>query len=70
MGRRGADGRKALKGLLKLIDDTPGWSWAKGGHGYKIRTPDNTPIFTASTPSDHRAIRNIRAQLRQHGLTC
>jgi hypothetical protein len=70
MGSRKADGKKTLARLLRLVDRTDGWSWEHGGHGYKIRTPDNVPIFTACTPSDHRAILNIRAQLRRHGLNC
>lgn len=46
-----------------------GWSVAKTrGNHVKWVSPTGAVVFSASTPSDHRAIYNIRAQLRRHGL--
>lgn len=38
----------------------------RGGH-WKVTTP-NGPVFMASTPSDHRAMRNDLARLRRRGV--
>jgi len=39
----------------------------KKGH-FKVLIPDGGIVITASTPTDHRAIKNILAQLRRGGL--
>lgn len=46
-----------------------GWTVVKtnGGH-LKWTSPTGMAIFSASTPSDARAVRNIRSLLRRNGL--
>jgi predicted RNA binding protein YcfA (HicA-like mRNA interferase family) len=41
----------------------------RGGHVRISHPLMNGPVFAASTPSDHRAIRNVRALIRRkmHG---
>jgi hypothetical protein len=68
MARRGSDLKRAIDEMLKVVAATPGWSYSPGAHSWKIRTPDNTPIFISKTPSDYRGVRNVRAQLIRHGL--
>lgn len=36
---------------------------------YRWRGPQGQLVFSASTPSDRRAIKNLRALLRREGLT-
>jgi hypothetical protein len=46
-----------------------GWqvSITNGGH-LKFVSPTGTVLFTSSTPSDWRAWKNFRSQLRRQGL--
>lgn len=46
-----------------------GWRIIEGRH-LKWLPPDREAgiVVTARTPSDHRAIKNIEAELRRHGL--
>jgi hypothetical protein len=39
----------------------------QGGH-FKWSPPIGRIIYTSSTPSDHRAMRNVRADLKREGL--
>lgn len=39
-----------------------------GSNHLRWRSPEGKPVFSASTPSDHRAIKNIRSMLRRNGL--
>lgn len=62
-------GKKDLKDLMRRARDA-GWTvkLTKGGH-LKFIPPDNgVPVFTGSTPSDHRAYHNLCAMLRRKGL--
>jgi len=48
-----------------------GWCVERTGGGHmRFRSPDPTApfIITSSTPSDQRAVRNMRAMLRRAGL--
>ncbi|TXH11168.1 MAG: hypothetical protein E6R04_03140 [Spirochaetes bacterium] len=60
---------------LKVIIDTArrqGWAVRKSRrrNHWKFVSPDTSvpPVHTASTPGDRRAVRNILAILRRHGL--
>lgn len=57
--------RKKLRDLTDFAM-TQGWtiSHTNGGH-LRFSKPGLPPIFTSSTPSDYRAERNMRAQLRR-----
>jgi hypothetical protein len=39
-----------------------------GSKHYQVRLPNGRTVFMPSTPSDHRSIPNVRAQLRRAGL--
>lgn len=39
----------------------------KSGH-WQVRVPGGAIVVTGSTPSDHRAVKNFRAQLRRAGI--
>jgi hypothetical protein len=60
---------KEIKQLVRKLEQQ-GWRVELGGGGhYKAFPPDVTkPMVTfASTPSDHRALRNIISMLRRSG---
>jgi predicted RNA binding protein YcfA (HicA-like mRNA interferase family) len=59
---------KELAVLIKQAEKQ-GWQveYTKGGH-YKWITPRGNFFFSASTPSDPRAIDNIKRDLRVNGL--
>ena len=52
--------RKDLRELLKQL---PGWEAAptKGQHVKLVHTATGAKVFCASTPSDHRAVKNTLA---------
>lgn len=45
-----------------------GWTWERRGSHQALRSPSGEAIFMASTPSDRRTLRNIKATLRRHGM--
>ncbi len=50
---------------------TAGWRVERtGGNHVRLLSPDRSvpPVITSSTPSDPRAIKNLRAMLRRYGL--
>lgn len=51
------------------IAEAQGWivTMRRSRH-LKWTAPDGWSYFSASTPSDHRAIKNLRAALVRHGL--
>lgn len=54
--------------LLDRLAQIPGWHVVKRKRGhYKITGPRGVLYFTSSTPSDWRAVRNLRSDLRQRG---
>ncbi len=64
-----SDGQEIHR-LMKLAQDQ-GWRVEKqaGGHwGFFPKDKRRKPVFTGGTPSDHRAMKNFRAQLRRAGL--
>ncbi|APQ10976.1 hypothetical protein BJP27_05480 [Pseudomonas oryzihabitans] len=58
-------GKKHLRALVAFALGE-GWvvTRTQGGH-LRFTKTGYAPIFTSSTPSDHRAGRNARAQLRR-----
>jgi hypothetical protein len=56
--------RRELEEMLAV--EAPGSTLVKtnGGH-IRITLPSGVPVFCASTPSDNRAFRNIRAVIRR-----
>jgi len=70
---RGGKRRISHKSLKKLAKkaEAQGWivTFTKGGHLQFIPPdPDKSIVTTSSTPSDHRAIKNIESALRRSGL--
>jgi len=57
----------------KVLEKARDQGWrvdrTKKGH-WRFLSPDRTqpPIYFSGTPSDHRSIRNLVAQLRRAGL--
>lgn len=45
-----------------------GWEVLASGRHLKWVSPDGKPIFSARTPSDHRAVRNHLALMRRAGF--
>jgi hypothetical protein len=46
-----------------------GWRVTRTGGGHlRWTSPTGAPVFSGSTLSDHRALRNIEMQLRKHGF--
>ena len=59
------DGLRAMAALARRL----GWQVTPTRSGHLAwRSPDGTVVYTPSTPSDYRAIRNARARLRRAGL--
>lgn len=56
---------------LKTLAENQGWdvSLTSGGH-LRWDPPDKRfrPVFSASTPSDYRALNNIKSRLKRAGL--
>jgi hypothetical protein len=59
---------KELRALLTLAENQ-GWrvTMTQKNH-YKLVAPNGKVVFTSSTPSDSRAIKNIERDLRSGGL--
>ena len=59
---------KELRSLLNIATDQ-GWKIerAKNNH-IKLLAPNGKIVFVSSTPSDHRALENIKRDLRVNGL--
>lgn len=56
---------------IKRIAEAQGWTVfrTKGGHYRWVPPRRDVPfVVTASTPSDSRAVKNIKARLRKAGL--
>jgi hypothetical protein len=60
------DVRKDIRALAKLLE-RQGWTVEIRDHVKWIPPDGVDPVFSGSTPSDHRAMRNIRAKLRRRG---
>lgn len=58
--------QKDLRQLLRRVDRL-GWTIQQGGSHLKVIGPNGAFVTVPSTPSDWRAIRNCRAQLRRAG---
>jgi predicted RNA binding protein YcfA (HicA-like mRNA interferase family) len=58
--------RHDLRQLLRAAE-ARGWRvelTRRGGH-VRLTHPDGTIVVTGSTPSDHRALANLKAQMRR-----
>lgn len=63
--------RKAQREVDELVATAvlQGWTSRSGGKHYVLRSPDGVSTVTVSkTPSDFRAVLNIRADLRRAGV--
>ena len=61
--------KKDMAKLVKKVDATPGWRVEDRQDCWMCYSPNNGPIVNAhKTPSDHRAIKNTLARLRQAGF--
>lgn len=62
--------RKRVSSLQELIDrlQDEGWkvTYTGGGH-LKMRSPTGAVVFTGSSPSDRRSIRNTVRDLKRAG---
>lgn len=61
---------KELKVVVKLAEGQ-GWTVRRthGGHIQFVPSDPTAPlVVSSSTPSDHRTMRNLKAQLRRSGL--
>lgn len=69
-GARRTTRNKELQKLMKLARQQ-GWlvEGTKGGH-FRFVPPDSSKpaVISSGTPSDHRSMLNLRAQLRRSGL--
>ena len=62
---------KVHRDLRPLVEAAlgAGWEVTKTGSGHlRFKSPTGALVFTGSTPSDHRAVENVRALLRNAGL--
>lgn len=61
--------KNEIKAIIRMAQ-AQGWVITKtnGGH-LRWTAPTGGFVFTASTPSDNRAIKNIMRDLRAYGLT-
>ena len=59
--------KRDLKQVIAACERA-GWVVTKTGGGHwRFRAPQGVLVFTGSTPSDPRAIANLRARLRREG---
>lgn len=65
----GRDAKKAIKDLRDLAEDQ-GWQVKFTGGGHIRWMPPNSTVMvhTTSTPSDYRALENLKRDLRKAGL--
>lgn len=54
--------------LMRAITEAGGIVERRRSNHYKITLPDGAVYFTGGTPSDHRARKNMVADLRKLGL--
>lgn len=54
--------------LLERAKDAGAVVGLTGSGHWRITTPDGKRLFVSQTPSDHRAVINLRAELRRAGL--
>ncbi len=58
-----SNARKFVRSLQR-----EGWSWEYNGSGHiKLTSPEGMKLTMAATPSDQRALKNVRAQVRRIG---
>jgi hypothetical protein len=65
------DSRQEELQRLIVLARSQGWSVERteSGHiGFYPADASKSPVHTGTTPSDHRALKNLRAQLRRAGL--
>lgn len=54
---------------LREIAEGQGWVVTIRNNGHLAWTsPSGAKVYTSATPSDHRAVQNIKRDLRKYGL--
>lgn len=66
--RRNMAINKDMQLLMKEAKDQ-GWfvELTRGGH-YKWQSPSGNLVFSSQTPSDYRAVQNLKRDLRMYGF--
>ena len=58
--------KKDIRRVFKALE-AQGWRIDRGKRHFKCKAPNGGLVTIPSTPSDHRALLNARAQLRRAG---
>jgi hypothetical protein len=62
----------ANREVIELVREleAKGWRVTRGSHAYVAKSPNRKipPISIPGTPSDWRALKNKRAELRRYGV--
>lgn len=46
-----------------------GWTLHLSGGGHLVwQSPTGVKVFSASSPSDHRAVKNVKRDLKRYGM--
>lgn len=62
------NGSKQVKAIIRFIEAN-GWTAQATAKGYMLRCPcGHAQVLIHKTSSDHRALQNIRQDLRRAGL--
>ena len=66
--RKGGSRASTVRAIVDGLRDQ-GWRVERYGHTWRCFPPDKSksPVFIASTPTDHRAIENMWRDLRHSG---
>lgn len=59
----------AIAEMISNVRKLHGWRVEDSGKAWKVYPPQGRVIFASKAPSDTRAVRNIRAELRRAGAT-
>lgn len=59
---------KELKSLLKEVENQGGQVLRTRNNHYKVVSSNGSIVFISSTPSDNRALENIKRDLRASGV--
>lgn len=59
--------RKRIKALIAGLE-AQGATIRETSHGWQVLCPEGGLVTLHGTPSDHRAERNLRSELRRRGM--
>lgn len=59
---------KELKSLFKQVEEQGGQVLRARNNHYKVICSNGNIVFISSTPSDNRALENIKRDLRANGI--